>query len=40
VNSPTQIRHLEADPDFETVRDDARFHDMLSAAKQRLGIEA
>jgi len=40
VNSPTQIRHLEADPDFDTVRDDARFKDMLSAAKQRLGIEA
>jgi adenylate cyclase len=36
--SPTQITHLEADPDLDTVRDDPRFKDMLVGAKQRLGI--
>ena len=30
--SPTQITHLEADPDLDTVRDDPRFRDMLVGA--------
>jgi adenylate cyclase len=38
VVSPTQIKHLEVDPDFDPIRDDPRFREMLSAAKQRLGI--
>jgi len=32
------IRHLEADPDLDPLRDDPRFKEMLSAAKQRLGM--
>ena len=38
VNSPMHIRHLEVDPDLDVIRDDPRFIDMLSDAKQRLGI--
>jgi len=38
VVSATLIRHLEADPDMDGIRDNSRFKDMLSAAKQRLGI--
>jgi adenylate cyclase len=38
--SPTQIKHLEADPDFTSIREDPRFQQMLSAAKQRLGLSA
>jgi adenylate cyclase len=40
VNSPTQIRHLEADPDFDLIRDDPRFKAMVSEAKQRLGMQS
>ena len=40
VVSPTQIKHLEADPDFDPLRDDPRFKQMLAAAKARLGITA
>lgn len=36
VQSRTHIRHLEADPDFDRIRNDARFKEMLSAAKKRL----
>jgi adenylate cyclase len=32
------IRHLEADPDLNPLRDDPRFKELLAAAKQRLGI--
>jgi adenylate cyclase len=38
--SATLIRHLGADPDMDGIREDPRFIDMLSAAKQRLGIAA
>ena len=38
VVSPTQIKHMDADPDLDPIRDDARFDKMLSAAKQRLGM--
>ena len=38
VNSPMHIRHLEVDPDLDDIRDDPRFKEMLSSAKQRLGI--
>jgi adenylate cyclase len=36
--SPTLIRHLEADPDLDPVRDDPRFKKMLDATKNRLGL--
>jgi len=36
--SPTHIKHLAIDPDLDSVRDDPRFKDMLSAARQRLGM--
>jgi len=38
--SPTHIKHLGVDPDLDAVRDDPRFNEMLSAAKQRLGMTA
>jgi adenylate cyclase len=38
VISPTQIKHMGADPDLDTIREDPRFKEMLSAAKQRLRI--
>jgi adenylate cyclase len=38
VVSPTQIKHMDADPDLNPIRDDPRFKEMLSSAKQRLGI--
>jgi adenylate cyclase len=38
VHSPTMIKHLEADPDFDAIRADARFQQMLAAAKDRIGI--
>ena len=36
--SATHIRHADVDPDLDPVRDHPRFKEMLSAAKQRLGI--
>jgi len=36
--SPTLIRHLEADPDLDPVRDHPRFKKMLDATKNRLGL--
>jgi adenylate cyclase len=36
--SATLIRHLEADPDMDSIREDPRFKKMLLEAKQRLGI--
>ena len=40
VVSPTQIKHVDADPDMDPIRDDPRFRELLTAAKQRLGIPA
>ena len=40
VVSPTQIKHMGADPDLDPIRDDERFKTMLAAAKQRLGLSA
>ena len=34
------IRHAEVDPDLDPLRDDPRFQQMLSNAKQRLGLSA
>jgi adenylate cyclase len=38
VTSTTWVWHAEADPDMEPIRDDPQFREMLSAAKQRLGM--
>jgi adenylate cyclase len=38
VTSTTWIWHAEADPDFEAIREQPRFKDMLASAKQRLGM--
>ena len=40
TSSTTEIRHVEADPDLDPIRDDPRFKDMLAAAKNRLGLDA
>jgi adenylate cyclase len=40
VNTASQIKHTEADPDFTRLRDKPRFQEMLSATKKRLGIAA
>ncbi|HET6534719.1 MAG TPA: TIR domain-containing protein [Sphingomicrobium sp.] len=40
VKTAQNIRHLEADPDLNRLREDARFKEMLDAAKQRLGMPA
>ena len=39
VTSAAHIKHLEADPDFEPIRDHGRFCQGLAKAKHRLGIE-
>ena len=39
VNTASQIKHTEADPDFNRIRDTPRFKQMLAATKRRLGIE-
>ena len=38
VTSNTWIWHAESDPDFDAIRDDPRFKEMLAAAKKRLGM--
>jgi adenylate cyclase len=38
VTSTTWIRHFEADPDFNPIRDHPDMNAMLAAAKQRLGM--
>jgi adenylate cyclase len=38
VTSATHIRHMEADPDLDKVRDHPRFQEMLAGAKKRLGL--
>ena len=39
VDSKMQLRHLDADPDFDPIRDDPRFKEMLAAAKNRLRMD-
>jgi adenylate cyclase len=39
VTSAAHIKHLEADPDFEPLRDHPRFRQMLAKAKGRLSLE-
>ena len=38
VNSATRIRHAEADPDLDSIRDNPRFKEMIAAAKKRFGM--
>jgi adenylate cyclase len=38
VNTASQIKHTEADPDFIRIRETPRFQEMLASTKQRLGI--
>ena len=38
ITSSTFIRHLEADPDMNPIREHPRFKEMLASAKQRLGM--
>jgi adenylate cyclase len=38
VGSTMLIRHMDADPDLDPIREDPRFKAMLGAAKQRLGM--
>ena len=40
VNTASQIKHTEADPDFVRIREKPRFKEMLAATKKRLGITA
>jgi adenylate cyclase len=40
TSSRTEIRHLEADPDLDPIRNDPRFQKMLEQAKTRLGMQA
>ena len=40
MNSTTLIRHLEVDPDLDSIRQDPRFQKMLGEAKKRLGMHA
>ena len=39
VTSAAHIKHLEADPDFEPIRDHPRFRQGLAKARERLGVE-
>jgi adenylate cyclase len=38
INSAVWMRHVDADPDLEAIREDPRFKEMLASAKQRLGM--
>ena len=38
TSSTTEIRHLEVDPDLDSIRRDPRLIAMLASAKQRLGM--
>jgi adenylate cyclase len=40
VNTASQIKHTEVDPDFVRIRDKPRFRSMIEATKERLGISA
>ena len=38
TSSTTEVRHVEVDPDLDSLREDPRFIAMLASAKQRLGM--
>ena len=38
IQTAQNIRHLESDPDLDPLRDDPGYKEMLSSAKERLGI--
>ena len=38
INSTVWMRHVDADPDLNAVRNDPRFQTMVAAAKQRIGM--
>jgi adenylate cyclase len=38
IDSAIWMRHVQADPDLDPIRDDPRFKSMLAAAKQRQGM--
>ncbi len=38
IRTASQLKHVEADPDLERLRDQRRFQAMLAATKQRLGV--
>ena len=38
LTSSTHLRHCQADPDLDPIRDHPRFEKMLAAAKKRLEI--
>lgn len=38
INSTIWMRHVDADPDLDSIRGDPRFDRILSAAKLRLGL--
>ena len=38
IDSAIWMRHVDADPDLDPIRDDPRFKSMLTAAKQRQGM--
>lgn len=40
LQSPMHLRHLDADPDLDLIRNDPRFKEMLAAAKERLRMAA
>lgn len=39
TSSTTLLRHMDADPDLDPIREDKRFKEMLAQAKKRLGME-
>jgi len=40
VVSPTQLKHVDADPDMDPIRSDPRFKQMFATAKKRLNSAA
>ena len=39
VNTASQIKHTEADPDLIRLRNRPRFKEMIASTKERLGIK-
>ena len=38
IRTSSQLKHVEADPDLERLREQPRFHAMLAETKRRLGV--